>query len=160
MRRLFPFPLLAFGVAVFWLLLTGFSTGHMAMALVVALLLPRVMLALSPPPFTMRIGRPLGRLLLVVATDILKSNLAVARQILSPRLHHQPGFLEIPLDVRSPYSLAALALIITATPGTIWVQHDSTRHFVLLHVLDLDDREGWIRTIKERYERALLEIFE
>jgi len=29
-----------------------------------------------------------------------------------------------------------------------------------IHVLDLIDENAWIRTIKHRYERLLLEIFE
>ena len=32
------------------------------------------------------------------------------------------GFVNIPLDLRDPYALAALACIITATPGTLWVE--------------------------------------
>lgn len=160
MSRLFPFPLLSAGVAIFWLLLTGFSIGHMATALLVALLVPRVMLALKPPPFAIRFGPAFWQLLGRVLVDVLRSNIAVGRQILSPVQQRQPGFLEIPLELRNPYSLAALALIVTATPGTIWVQHDPNRHFVLLHVLDLADRAAWIRIIKERYERPLLEIFE
>ena len=30
----------------------------------------------------------------------------------------------------------------------------------MIHVLDLVDESEWIRTIKDRYERRLLEIFE
>lgn len=30
----------------------------------------------------------------------------------------------------------------------------------MIHVLDLVDEGEWVRTIKERYERHLLEIFE
>lgn len=160
MRKLFPLPLLSMGVAAIWLMLTGFSSGHLAMALIVAMVVPRSMLALSPPKFSFRFGKAFWKLLGMVLIDILKSNLAVIRQILSPRLQHEPGFLEIPLELRSPYSLAVLAMIITATPGTIWVQHDGTRHFVLLHVLHLSDRDHWIDIIKNRYEQPLLEIFE
>jgi multicomponent K+:H+ antiporter subunit E len=29
-----------------------------------------------------------------------------------------------------------------------------------LHVLDLQDEAAWIRTIKRRYERPLMEIFQ
>ena len=53
-----------------------------------------------------------------------------------------------------------LACIITSTPGTIWVNYDTVRGVLLIHVLDLVDEEGWTRTIKDRYERLLLEIFE
>jgi multicomponent K+:H+ antiporter subunit E len=69
------------------------------------------------------------------------------------------GFIEVPLDLRNPYGLAALACIITATPGTLWVGFDRKRGLLTMHILDLIDDETWIRTIKGRYEQPLLEIF-
>ena len=68
--------------------------------------------------------------------------------------------MRIPLDMRDPYGLTALACIITATPGTIWVEYDSADSTVLIHVLDLIDEEQWVTIIKQRYERRLMEIFE
>ena len=56
--------------------------------------------------------------------------------------------------------LAALACIVTATPGTVWVEYDSMRGTMLLHVLDLVDEKAWVRTIKNKWERRLMEIFE
>jgi multicomponent K+:H+ antiporter subunit E len=52
-----------------------------------------------------------------------------------------------------------LACIITATPGTSWAGYDSSSGRLTMHILDLVAEETWIRTIKERYERRLLEIF-
>ncbi len=68
--------------------------------------------------------------------------------------------MRILLDMRNPYGLAALACIITATPGTVWVEYNSADNTLLLHVLDLIDEEQWVRIIKERYESRLMEIFE
>ena len=62
--------------------------------------------------------------------------------------------------MRDPYGLAALACIITATPGTLWVKYNSADNTMLLHVLDLIDEEEWVRIIKGRYEKRLMEIFE
>ena len=53
-----------------------------------------------------------------------------------------------------------LSIIITSTPGTIWMNYDAAKGTLLLHVLDLVDETVWIRTIKGRYERLLMEIFE
>ena len=58
----------------------------------------------------------------VVIMDIIRSNIVVARMILTPgHRARTSGFLTIPLDLRNPYGLAVLACIITSTPGTIWV---------------------------------------
>jgi multicomponent K+:H+ antiporter subunit E len=53
-----------------------------------------------------------------------------------------------------------LAMILTATPGTVWVDLSTDSSELTLHVLDLKDETQWVRTIKQRYERPLMEIFE
>lgn len=101
------------------------------------------------------------RLLWHVFCDIVRSNIAVSRIILG--LHHGPpkvGFLDIPLILRDPHGLAALAMIVTATPGTVWAGHDLERNILTLHILDLQDEAAWIHTIQARYEAPLRRIFE
>ena len=97
-----------------------------------------------------------------VLIEIVRSNNAVSRIILLPHSSgtRRAGFVLVPLDMRSPYGLAALACIVTATPGTVWVEYDPARSAMLLHVLDLVDEEAWVRIIKERWEHRLMEIFE
>ena len=52
-----------------------------------------------------------------------------------------------------------LACIITSTPGTVWVDFNAASGNLTIHVLDLADKTDWVRIIKGRYERLLLEIF-
>ena len=159
MKRLVPFPLLAFSLFVMWVLLTGFSPGHILLGAIVALLVSRVMLTLKAEQPRIRFGMPMVRLAALVLVDILRSNVAVARIVLFRPPEQHSGFIEFPTALRDPQALAALAIIITATPGTLWLQHDAQRHLVLIHVLDLVDEAEWIALIKDRYERLLLEIF-
>jgi len=159
MRRLVPFPLLALALFVMWVLLTGFSPGHILLGAGVALLVPRVMLTLKAEPPRIRISMAMVRLAALVLADIIRSNVAVARIVLFRPAGQRSGFIEFPTELRNPQALAALAIIITATPGTLWLQHDAQRHLVLIHVLDLVDEAEWIALIKTRYERLLMEIF-
>lgn len=103
----------------------------------------------------------LARLAAVVGYDVVLSNMAVARIVFAPeRRTRRAGFLEIPLDTRHAGALAALAVIVTATPGTSWAGYDTERNILTLHVLDLGHEQDFIRTFKARYEAALREIFE
>jgi multicomponent K+:H+ antiporter subunit E len=111
-------------------------------------------------PRRMRLGAA-ARLVAIVAYDIVRSNIAVARIVLAPgRASRRAGFLPIPLDTRHAGALAALAIIVTATPGTSWAGYDSERNVLTLHVLDLRDEHDFVRTFTGRYERPLREIFE
>jgi multicomponent K+:H+ antiporter subunit E len=95
----------------------------------------------------------------IILVDVWRSNVAVARLILLPGRHRPvSGFVTVPLELREPAALAILACILTCTPGTAWVEYDSTANKLLIHVLDLVDEAHWIDLIKNRYERMLLEI--
>lgn len=162
MRRWLPFPLLSAGLLAMWLLLNQtLAVGSILLGFTLALGGPWIMQALQPARVRLRRPETIVRLFFVVLHDIIQSNIAVARIILSPgRRQWASGFLNVPLELRNPYGLAVLACIITSTPGTLWVGFDSARGILTLHILDLVDEGAWIGIIKNRYERRLLEIFE
>lgn len=161
MSRRFPLPLLIPALLLMWLLLSeSASPGQMLLGLAVALLAARIFTVLDVERPRVRFGGAMLRLAGIVLVDIVRSNVAVTRIIAGHRRDEGiSGFLRVPIDMRNPYGLAVLAVIVTATPGTLWVQYDSTRGSLLLHVLDLVDEDQWIRLIKQRYERLLMEIF-
>jgi multicomponent K+:H+ antiporter subunit E len=155
-------PLLPIVLAVVWLQLNeSLSAGHILLGVVFALLVAAVARPLRPlPAWPRRLHVAVG-LCGRVLLDIVRSNIGVGRIILGAT-RRQPaiGFVKIPLDLRDPHGLAMLSVIVTGTPGTAWAGHDPTTNVLTLHVLDLCDEETWIRTIKDRYERPLMEIFE
>jgi multicomponent K+:H+ antiporter subunit E len=162
MRRWVPFPLLSLALAIMWLLLNQtLATSHIILGIAFGFFGALSLTALDLPAFRLRRPRVLLELMFVVLQDIIRSNIAVARIILGPKLPREiSGFLQIPLELRAPYGLAMLALIITSTPGTLWVSFDSATGILTIHVLDLIDENAWITNIKQRYERRLMEIFE
>jgi multicomponent K+:H+ antiporter subunit E len=160
-RRLLPHPLMSAFLLLAWLLLQrNLAPGTLLAGVLVALGLGWTFGKLGPPAARVRNAPLFAWLLLRVIGDIVRSNLAVARIVLRPRVQIRSGFVSVPLELTDPYGLAVLACIITSTPGTIWVNHDSVRRVLLIHVLDLVDEAAWIADIKRRYERPLLEIFQ
>jgi multicomponent K+:H+ antiporter subunit E len=162
MRWLLPFPLVSAGLLVMWLLLNQtLSLGHLLLGSALALAGGGGLKALQLPKARVRRVGPILQLMFLVLADIVRSNIAVARVVLGlGGRRRTSGFVNIPLDLRDPYGLAALACIITSTPGTLWVNFDAGRGLLMIHVLDLIDESEWVRTIKGRYERHLLEIFQ
>lgn len=161
MRRYLPYPLLASGLFLMWLLLTqSFSPGQILLGGGVAIFATHAMAALQPERSRIRSPGSVLKLVRIVVADIVRSNFAVAAIVMVPRQERVANFVQLPLELRNRHGLAVLALIITATPGTMWVQFDRGTGMLLVHVLDLVDEEEWIRLIKRRYETLLLEIFE
>ncbi|KQP95981.1 Na+/H+ antiporter subunit E [Methylobacterium sp. Leaf117] len=161
MTRLLPYPWLSLGLALTWLLLNApLTPGSAVLALLVGLAVPAVMRALRPPAVRVRAPGTLVRLAGLVVYDMVRSNIDVARIILGLRRgERRTGFVTIPLDLRDPFGLAALSIILTGTPGTLWVQYDSQSGSLLLHVLDETGGDEWVRRVKDRYERPLMTIF-
>ncbi len=160
--RLLPHPLLALAFLLLWLLLAeSLSPGAILLGAVLGIAGSGVLAGLGFPTGLPRRLRSVPGLLRDVLVEVVRSNNAVARIILrrDPG-DRRAGFVQIPLDMRSPHGLSALACILTATPGTVWVDYDARAGTMLLHVLDLVDEETWIRTIKDKWERRLMEIFE
>lgn len=162
MRRVLPYPILSLGLFVASILLSAsLAPPSLALAVLLALLAPIIMLALGVDRVRVKSPMAIVRLAIDVVGDIVRSNWAVSHIILGRRRHERTsGFIYIPLDLRDRYGLAILAIIITSTPGTLWVEYESATGRLLLHVLDLVDEETWVRLIKDRYERRLMEIFE
>lgn len=162
MKRLLPAPLLSVALFVLWLVLNRtLGLGHVLLALVLALAIPVLTAGLRPVPVRIRRPGVVLRLLLRVAADSVRSNIAVVRLLLRPgSRRHPPGFVQVPLDLRDPNALAVLAMIVCLTPGTAWAELSLDRATLLLHALEVDDARTMAAQIKARYERPLMEIFE
>jgi len=160
MKRWLPAPLLSLSVFVVWLLLVAtLAPAHLLLAALLAILLP--LLAQRLRQDTAHLRRPLlaARLAAVVLWDIVLSNIEVARRILGRESKIHPGFIWIPLDISNPHGIAALAGIITMTPGTLSSELSADGRFLLVHCLHLEDADAAIAQIKARYEAPLREVF-
>ena len=161
MKLLLPHPLLSLGLFIASVLLSGsMGAPSLVLALVMALAAPQVMRALRIDPVRVRAPGAILTLAGRVAIDIVRSNLAVGQILVGRRADRVSGFIHIPLELKDRYGLAVLAIIITSTPGTLWVEFDRGSGRLLMHVLDLVDEATWVQIVKERYERPLMEIFE
>lgn len=162
MSRLVPHPILSLVLVVMWLLLTRLSAGHLVLGSAIGLAAGWALTGLHPQGPRLRRWDLIAKLIAIVTYDIIRSNIAVAWLILTGGRNgkRRSEFIEIPLDLRSQSALALLAIILTATPGTAWLEYKPDTGTLLLHVFDLVDEATWRDLIKNRYEALFLEILE
>lgn len=162
MKRLFPAPLLSLSLWALWLLLNlSLSAGNLLLGALLGLLAPIMFAPLRPLPAQIRKPGVAFKLFLLVGRDVLVSNMAVAWGVL--RAGQRPPrsmFVKVPLDLHDAHGLAALAMICTVVPGTVWSELALDRSVLLMHVFDLDDEAHFIEHFKRTYERPLMEIFQ
>lgn len=163
MKRMLPYPWMSLILALLWLLLNqSLEPAHVLLGACLGVAIPPLTRNLQPLGYP-RMAKPLTlvRLLGMALVEIARSCFNVSRIILfskSRRVNSQ--FIKVPLDMRSPYGLAMLSCLINTTPGTVWVEILPDDHELALHVFDLHDAQWWIDTIKQRYEKPLIDIFE
>ena len=161
MNRRWRSLLLPAGLLALWLLVNGsLAVSDWLLGLVFALAVTALTNRARPLHAA---PRRLGLMLALcgrVLVDIVRANIAAGRIILAAgKRPPRSAFLDIPLDLVDPHGLAMLIVIVTATPGTVWIRYRTESRVLTLHILDLDDAAAIRRTIKERYERPLMEIF-
>lgn len=161
MSRWLPHPRMSAALAVTWLLLQQtMAPGHVLLGLVLAIALPLATRSFLRPA-AVRIGRPvaIARLGLVVLVDIVRSNLEVARRVIGDEDAIRPGYVRVPLCLDDPHAIAALAGIVTMTPGTLSAEITADRRELVVHCFHLDDPAAVVAAIRDRYEAPLKEIF-
>jgi multicomponent K+:H+ antiporter subunit E len=161
MKRLLPTPLLSATLFFAWLMLNeSASSGHLLLAALLAWAVPWLTRRLRPDQPRPRSWRSALHLAAVVLKDIVLSNIEVARRVLGPESALSPGFVWVPLTIRDPHGIVALAGIITLTPGTLSAELTADRRHLLVHAFNVSDAQALIADIQSRYEAPLREIFE
>lgn len=162
LRKLVPAPLTSGALLALWLMLArAVSAGQVLLGLGLALVVP--ILTSNLRPSAVRVRRPLVvmRFILMVGRDVVVSSLEVAWGLVTWRWRRpRSKFVVVPLDLRDPVGLAALAMVTTVVPGTVWSELALDRSAVLLHVWDVGDERAFVDRFKARYEEPLREIFE
>lgn len=162
LAKLAPSPLLSASLFVLWLALArSTSFGQITLGLALALMIPPLTSNLRPA--AVRVRRPwvIVRFILTVGADVLVSNVEVAWGVVTWRVRPpRSKFVVVPLELRDPVGLAALAMVTTVVPGTVWSELALDRSALLLHVWNVDEEDAFVGRFKARYEKPLREIFE
>ena len=90
--------------------------------------------------------------------EILKANLQVAYDVITPKYFFKPGIVRYPVNTTTDFEINILATFISLTPGTLIIDISDDKKAIYIHVMYLKDEEQFIRTLKTGVERKLLEI--
>jgi multicomponent Na+:H+ antiporter subunit E len=99
-----------------------------------------------------------GKLLLIFTWELIKSNIAVLKVVMSPSIRVDSGVIAVPTELTDELALISLANMITLTPGTLTLDISPDRRYLFVHTLNLDDPEAVKRDIQTSFERYLREL--
>jgi multicomponent Na+:H+ antiporter subunit E len=90
--------------------------------------------------------------------ELIKANLQVAYDVITPKFYMQPGIVKIPLDATTDLEITLLANLITLTPGTLSLDVSDDKKVLYVHAMYIKDRDQFVQSVKTGFERRLLEI--
>jgi len=90
--------------------------------------------------------------------ELVKANVQVAYEVLTPNFNMAPGIIKVPLDAETDLEITFLANLISLTPGTLSLDVSDDKKVLYVHSMYIRDRERFIAGIKNGFEKRLLEI--
>jgi len=98
------------------------------------------------------------KFILYFIKELIKANLIVAYDIITPKDYMKPGIVAVPLDVQSDLEITLFANLITLTPGTLSLDVSVDKKTLYVHGLYVNDAESFRKELKEGLEKRLLEV--
>lgn len=90
--------------------------------------------------------------------QLVKANLQVAADVITPKFYMEPGIVKYPLNAKTDLEITLLANVITLTPGTLSLDISDDRKVLYVHAMYMHNREDFIEEIKNGFEKRILEI--
>jgi multicomponent Na+:H+ antiporter subunit E len=97
------------------------------------------------------------RLLWLFLYELIVSSVQVAWDVVTPRHLARPGIIALPLDARTDVEITVLANLICLTPGSLSLEVSADRRVLYVHTMFIDDAEASRRSLKQVFERRVLE---
>lgn len=92
------------------------------------------------------------------AVQVLRANLRVAYDVVTPRHHMEPGIVAMPLDARTDLEILLVSNLITMTPGTLSLDVSDDRRILYVHGMFVGDPDRFVRELKADIERPVLRL--
>jgi len=97
------------------------------------------------------------RALLIFLVELMKANLRVAVEVLTPGFSMTAGIIRVPTRTRSSLEVVLLANAITLTPGTLTLEVDEENRVLYVHGLYVTSRSEFLAGIA-RIEDLVLDV--
>ena len=146
-------------LAAIWVAVTGSPTpGNFLLGLVLGLLILQLTRGtLHSRRYLQRMTRVL-RLAGFFVVELIRANLQVAYEVITPRHYMCPGIVAVPLEARTDAEITLLAALVSLTPGSTMVEVSEDRRVMYVLHMYIQDADKVRREIKDGFERRILEV--
>ncbi|MDM5228663.1 Na+/H+ antiporter subunit E [Cytobacillus sp. NJ13] len=97
-------------------------------------------------------------LLYIFIRELILANIAVLKVVLKPKLDMKPGIFAFPTVLEKDWEITVLANLITLTPGTLTISVSDDNKTLYVHAMDMGEVQDEIDSIKNSFEKAIMEV--
>ncbi len=72
---------------------------------------------------------------------LLQANLFIAYDILTPKMHINPAFMKVPVNLKTDTGLLLFSNLLSMTPGTLSIDVSKDKKILFVHVLYFSSEE-------------------
>lgn len=98
------------------------------------------------------------KLTLIFLRELILSNIAVIKVVLKPKLDMRPGIFAYETVLTKDWEITILSSLITLTPGTLVVEVSDDNKILYIHAMDIDDVDEAKNSIRNSFEKAIMEV--
>ena len=98
------------------------------------------------------------KLTVIFIRELVMSNIAIVKIVLKPKLDMRPGIFALQTDLTKDWQITLLSSLITLTPGTLVIDISEDNKTLFIHAMDIGEVEAEINSIKNTFEKAILEV--
>ena len=146
-------------LAIAWMALTGqYEASNFAVGFVLAYLVLRLTQHSETAVRYIRRARLLFFFTGFFLKELVISSWRVVVVVLTPKMAMRPAVVAIPVAVTSEAAITMLGNLITLTPGTLTLDVSTDRSTMYVHAMDVGDAELFRASIKNGFEKRILEL--
>ena len=101
-----------------------------------------------------------ARLAALFARELVRANLRVAGDVVTPQLRARPAIVGLDLRIRGDFALLLLSTLITLTPGSVVVYISPDRSRMYVYGAFAGDPQAYRRQLADIFEQGVLGLTE
>lgn len=98
------------------------------------------------------------KLILLFLKELTLSNISVLKLIVKPEMPISPAIFAMPTVLEKDWEITLLSSLITLTPGTIVIDISDDNKTLYIHTIEFTDVDDAINSIRDTFEKAILEV--
>jgi len=98
------------------------------------------------------------KLIFLFIKELVLSNISIVKIVLKPNLDMRPAIFAMETELTEDWQITLLSSLITLTPGTLVIDVSEDNKTLFIHAMNIGEIEDEINSIKNSFEKAILEV--